>query len=88
MIKLDEHFSIEKDPHSFKLSYLKLGEINKETGKPIRTTQEWYYASIKQCLTAYIDKKVLLDHQPHNNQISEVLDSLNQIQQTISKIKL
>ena len=54
-MKLDENYSIEKDPYCWILRYEKTGEINEKTGKPIQTLNETYHNSTKQALAEYLD---------------------------------
>lgn len=72
-MKLDEHYTIEWDAHSWNLRYLKEGELNEKTGKPMITHRLTYHTTIREALLKYTD------HILHPCEtITEVLNVLNE----------
>ncbi|NQY43619.1 MAG: hypothetical protein HRT87_09780 [Legionellales bacterium] len=56
MIKLDENYYLSNDSNSWNLNYEKVGEINKDTGKPTISKNIWYCGNLKNALKRYMNE--------------------------------
>lgn len=54
-IQLDEEFWLHWDACGYHLAYISYGEVNPKTGKPIKSEQISYHATLEQVLKKYAD---------------------------------
>lgn len=80
-IILDDNYSMACDTDTCTLYYKKVGEINPDTGKPIVSSNQWYYPNMKVCLKFY-----LLKSAAESTSISGVLDRINEIENKIDNL--
>jgi hypothetical protein len=80
-MKLGQHHTIERDPCCFILKYREDKGINKKTGKPIIASKNTYHASIMQAIETYVSDVANVD-----GEIKDLIESLEQVKQTIKSI--
>lgn len=73
-MRLDEHNFIEPDIGSWTLVYEKLGEINPETGKPIKTRRVSHHGQLQYALRQFVDESLV-----ECKDIQEVLDKFAEL---------
>lgn len=55
IIKLDDEFTVQSDPHCWILIRVSFGNINPKTGKPKRSVATLYFPNLKTALAEYLD---------------------------------
>jgi hypothetical protein len=56
MIKIDEHYSIDKDTYNWILRYEKKSIVEKDgEEKEVTSRDQWYFGYIEGCLERYVD---------------------------------
>lgn len=81
-MKIDSEYTLESDKYCWVLKYAKEGDINPDTGKVIISRNETYHPSVKSALKRYMDAKT-----KDCKRVEDVLNRLNEVEETINKIK-
>lgn len=83
-MKLNEDFDLKHDGSCWVLEKNQVTEnISKKTGKPIVSSDKWYYPSIKQALRKFVNESLV-----EVNSVNLLLERLDEVEETISKIRL
>ncbi len=78
---LDKDFKIEIDSYNYTLvKEQNTGELNKSSGKPVISRDQWHYPSLKMALKKYVDEAL----RPSGS-IEEVLVKLEELYEMIDK---
>lgn len=78
-MRLDKNYTIEGEGYNWTLKFSEEA-VNKD-GKEIVRTDQWYYPSLKLALKKYADESLRV-----SEDIQEVIDKLNNIEETIKNI--
>ena len=79
VIELDECYSIEIVRDNVTLRYKCIsGEINKKTGKPIVSSDYWYYSNIQLAL-----KKFLSESAADNTDVKQILKRIDDVEKLV-----
>ena len=83
-MKIDNNYSIEKDPECFILKYENpTGKVSKKTGKEIVTTSQTYHANLQQALSSYVNKVVEIPES-----VSKLISQLKGIETSIRNLNV
>ena len=88
-IQIDKYFSITKDEQNFFLNYRNEDDGREYTRKGVTkkgvASDVWYYPTIELALRSYVNKSLIKIGK--SNDISELINRLDDINETIKSIK-